>query len=131
MQIPNSPFEYYEEAVDALLASTYTSKEVNLYYEKKATHSGLGLDATGGVDETILIDTIRLRLYNKDKKWSQAGGVEFVDGMCKIIGLSTDKANIKKCTYLEIDGQHYKLVGEPLGHGFGTKYFAATIQIIK
>lgn len=131
MDIPSGLFSYYQEAVDALLSSDYTSKDVLLYYEKKAPYSANGLSDSDEVSETILLDTIRLRVHNKTKQWSQTGGVQFTDGRCQIYGLMSDADTIKRCTYLEIEDHKFKLATEPMRHGFGTKYFTAFIELLK
>lgn len=130
MQIPNDIFSVYEEAVDALLSSDYTSKDAELFYQKKVTSTSPGLESSSSIED-ISLGTIRVRIFNKTRMWLETGGIQFVDGRCQIYGLMTDVPLIKKCVYLLIEGHRFKLVTEPLRHGFGNKYFTAFIDLIK
>ena len=131
MILPNI-LPIYQEVVDSILESVFIGKECKLYYETKEKCNCEGIceecDGTGNV---YIIKTTRIRIYNKNKVWSETAGIQFVDGRCQIIGYAADVVNIKQCSYLKIEDRRFKLATEPLRHGFGSRYFTAYVDLIK
>lgn len=124
--IPDNIFDDYFEFVDELLINDNISDEATLYYVVKS--NVIGFDST----ENISSETVRIRVYENPKNWNKNGGIEFINGRCKIIGTKEVLDKIRNCSYLSINNLDYKLATEPMSHGFKSsnkKYYSAFIDL--
>lgn len=88
-----------------------------------------------GLRETEITDTIRLRLYFNRKDWIKVvSGINIPDAAAMIIGYMTDLPKLRKCSEIvvSIDNNQAEfrlnLIGVPIPHGFGQRYFLAFLN---
>lgn len=147
--IPNTIFDIYNEAVDALYSNPNIADEtklvtVNTSECPNCIPGSSSIYKTGGpipftfgpcpycggkneiVTETS--ETVYLRTYPNKRNWIKIGNIEAPDGAIQILAKMSDLTKIKQCSYMiffPLSDWKYKLDSDPFPYGFSKKSFVA------
>lgn len=149
INIPDSIFAKYYEAVDSLYACNHIADETTLVTETRSNCPNCIPGASsvyktggpipfsigpcpycGGQNEIVSIsnETIYLRTYPNKRNWIKIGNIEAPNGAVQIIGKIADLKKIQLCNYMIFfpsSDWKYKLDSDPFPFGFGKKQFVA------
>lgn len=161
INIPQNIFDTYNQYADYLLENDNFSRVCTLYFPpiKESCASCVSLAGTSanvyqhggpggfsfnsscemcggnGFREKEVTDTMRLRIYWRQRDWIKQGNITIANVACMIIGKISDLPKLMQCKEIELVSEEttllnrYILAGQPFYHGFGkTRYFIAYLK---
>ena len=158
--IPSGLFDIYNEVCDELIDNNFIGKECTIIYPPRRIACGNCLSPVGGgtnsglrgprpnsfapcptcggsgYKEQEVTDTIRLRIYWRNRDWLKvANTVNVENADVQVIGYASDLTKIKRADVVRlINNQTHarwdtEVVSEPFLHGFGkNRYFVAYLR---
>jgi hypothetical protein len=162
--IPDGFWDKYREACDFFIDDNHIGKSCTLVYPARRIicdncivntiggtstnsykHGGLApfnfgncpLCGGNGYHEEEITDSIRLRIYWRQKDWIKVSNISIPDADVQVIGYLSDLPNLRKANEVilvnETTHGEWRVIlsGEPFLHGFGKdRYFVAFLKRI-